>query len=74
MYGGRESSTPCNFRTHMQIEKALANKENILISLTAHVLQVLTTQPITKHAKILTTQTEKRTAITEMRCKYSQHN
>ncbi len=35
LYGGRESSTRCNFRKHMQIEKAPANKENIFISLTA---------------------------------------
>ncbi len=34
-YGGRESSTHCNFRKHMQIEKAPANQENIFISLTA---------------------------------------
>ncbi len=34
-YGGRESSTRCNFRKHMQIEKAPANQENIFISLTA---------------------------------------
>ncbi len=46
-YGGRESSTHCNFRKptyvyvmrpgcrkHMQIEKAAANQENIFISLT----------------------------------------
>ncbi len=33
--GGRESSTRCNFRKHMQIEKAPANQENIFISLTA---------------------------------------
>ncbi len=31
---GRESSTCCNFRKHMQIEKAPANQENIIISLT----------------------------------------
>ncbi len=30
-----ESSTRCNFRKHMQIEKAPANQENIFISLTA---------------------------------------
>ncbi len=34
-YGGRESSTRCNFRKHMQIEKARANQENIFIILTA---------------------------------------
>ncbi len=34
-YGGWESSTSCNFRKHMQIEKAPANQENIFISLTA---------------------------------------
>ncbi len=34
-YGGRESSTRCNFRKHMQIEKAPANQENIFIILTA---------------------------------------
>ncbi len=34
-YGGRESSTRCDFRKHMQIEKAPANQENIFISLTA---------------------------------------
>ncbi len=34
-YGGWESSTRCNFRKHMQIEKAPANQENIFISLTA---------------------------------------
>ncbi len=28
-YGDRESSTRCNFRKHIQIEKALANQENI---------------------------------------------
>ncbi len=33
-YGGRESSTRCNFRKYMQIEKAPANKENIFIILT----------------------------------------
>jgi len=30
-----ESSTRCNFRKHMQIEKAPANQENIFITLTA---------------------------------------
>ncbi len=35
MYGGRESSTRCNFKKHMQIEKAPANQENIFIILTA---------------------------------------
>ncbi len=35
MYGGRESSTRCNFRKHMQTEKTPANQENIFISLTA---------------------------------------
>ncbi len=34
-YGGRESSTHCNSRKHMQIEKAPANQENIFINLTA---------------------------------------
>ncbi len=34
-YGGRESSMRCNFRKHMQIEKAPANQENIFINLTA---------------------------------------
>ncbi len=34
-YGRRESSTPCNLRKHMQIEKAPANQENIFIILTA---------------------------------------
>jgi len=34
-YGGRESSMRCNFRKHMQIEKAPANQENIFIILTA---------------------------------------
>ncbi len=34
-YGGRESSTRCNFRKHIQIEKVAANQENIFISLTA---------------------------------------
>ncbi len=34
-YGGRESSTRCNFRKQMQIEKAPANQENIFINLTA---------------------------------------
>ncbi len=34
-YGGRESSMRCNFRKHVQIEKAPANQENIFISLTA---------------------------------------
>ncbi len=43
-YGGWESSTRCNFRKHMQIEKAPANQENIFISLTTHMLQMLTTQ------------------------------
>ncbi len=33
--GVRESSTRCNFRTHMQIEKSPADQENIFISLTA---------------------------------------
>ncbi len=33
-YGGRESSTRCNFRKHMEIEKAPANQENIFIILT----------------------------------------
>ncbi len=28
-YGGQESSMHCNFRKHMQIEKAPANQENI---------------------------------------------
>ncbi len=31
-YGGRESSTCCNFRKHMQIEKAPANQENVFIN------------------------------------------
>ncbi len=31
-YGGWESSTRCNFRKHMQIEKAPANQENIFIN------------------------------------------
>ncbi len=35
IYGGREISTRCSFRKHMQIEKAPANQENIFISLTA---------------------------------------
>ncbi len=35
LYGGRESSMRCNFRKHMQIEKARANQENMFISLTA---------------------------------------
>ncbi len=35
LYGGRESSMRCNFRKHMQIEKAPTNQENIFISLTA---------------------------------------
>ncbi len=43
IYGGRESSTHCNFRNNMQIEKAPANQENI--SLTTHTQQMLTTQP-----------------------------
>ncbi len=30
LYGGRESSTRCNFRKHMPIEKAPANQENNL--------------------------------------------
>ncbi len=34
-YGGQESSMRCNFRKHMQIEKAPANQENIFIILTA---------------------------------------
>ncbi len=34
-YGGRERSARCNFRKHMQIEKAPANQENIFIILTA---------------------------------------
>ncbi len=34
-YGSRESSTRCNFRKHMQREKAPANQENIFINLTA---------------------------------------
>ncbi len=32
---GRESSTHCNFRKHMQIEKAPKKQENIFVSLTA---------------------------------------
>ncbi len=40
---GRESSTHCNFRKHMQIEKAPANQENTIFSLTSHTLQMLTT-------------------------------
>ncbi len=39
-YSGRESSTCCNFRKHMQIEKAPANQEKIffnLISVAANV-------------------------------------
>ncbi len=35
LYSGRESSTRCNFRKHMQIEKAPANQENIFIIFTA---------------------------------------
>ncbi len=35
LYGGRESSMRCNFRKHMQIEKAPANQEKIFFSLTA---------------------------------------
>ncbi len=35
IYGGRESSMCCNFRKHMQIEKAPANQEKNFISLTA---------------------------------------
>ncbi len=35
IYGGRENSTRCNFRKHMQIEKSPADQENIFISLTA---------------------------------------
>ncbi len=34
-YGGWESSTCCNFKKHMQKEKAPANQENVFISLTA---------------------------------------
>ncbi len=34
-YGGQESSTRCNFRKHVQIEKAPANQENIFTYLTA---------------------------------------
>ncbi len=34
-YGGRDNSTRCNFRKHMQIEKAPANQENNFINLTA---------------------------------------
>ncbi len=45
IYGGWESSTRCNFRKNMQIEKAPANKKNIFIKLTTHVVQMLTTQP-----------------------------
>ncbi len=33
-YSGRESSTRCKFRKHMQIEKAPANQENIFMNLT----------------------------------------
>ncbi len=44
LYGGRESSTRCNFRRHMQIEKAPANQENNFVNLTKHTLQMLTTQ------------------------------
>ncbi len=35
IYGGRESSTRCNFRKRMQIEILPANQENIFIILTA---------------------------------------
>ncbi len=42
-YGGWESSTRCNFRKHMQIEKAPANQENIFISLTAGAANALNT-------------------------------
>ncbi len=35
LYGGLESSTHCNLRKHMQIDKTQANWENI-INLTAH--------------------------------------
>ncbi len=35
MHGGRESSTRCDFRKHLQIEKAPANQENIFITSTA---------------------------------------
>ncbi len=41
MYGGRESSTRCSFRKHMQIEKAPATSSSIW----QQVLQMLTTQP-----------------------------
>ncbi len=34
-YSDRESSMRCNFRKHIQIEKAPPNQENIFISLTA---------------------------------------
>ncbi len=42
-YGGRESATRCNFRKHMQIEKAPANQENIFISLTVDGANALNT-------------------------------
>ncbi len=67
-YGGRESSTHCNFRKHMQIEKAPANQENIFISLTADSANAHNTNKKRNTLQMLTTQTKK-----ETHCKCS-HN
>ncbi len=46
IYGSRESSTCCRKTPHANRKnKTPANKENIFICLTAHVLQILTTSP-----------------------------
>lgn len=43
-YGGRENLMCCNVGEHMQLQEAPASWETIFDSLTAHVLQFLTTQ------------------------------
>ncbi len=49
-YGGRESSTRCNFRKHMHIEKARANQELFFIILTADGANANNTNKKKKHA------------------------
>lgn len=44
-YGGRVSSTHCNLRKRMQVDKTQANSENVFINLTKRVKQTLTTEP-----------------------------
>ena len=47
-YGGPESSTHCNLRKHMQVDKTQAKQENIFINLTTQHNTLHTTQHITE--------------------------